>query len=83
MTSSDDQPDDNDVVEAAATAAEEVVFSHYSRSEVRDLDVSVTFEDEQLDVDVYLDTPDDTVDVEQVAEDAVLAARDAVDELLE
>ena len=77
------RPDDSDVVETAATAAEDVVFSRYSRSAVRDLDVSVTFEDEQLAVDVYIDAPDDDGDVEQVAEDAALAARSAVDELLE
>lgn len=83
MTASDDRPDESEVVETAATAAEETVFSHYSRSAVRDLDVTVTFENEILEVDVYLDAPDDAVDVEQVAEAAARAARSAVDELLE
>ena len=74
-----DDPDDDAVVQAAASAAENVVFSRYSQSEVRDVDVTVTFEDGQLEVDVYLDAPGDA---EQVAEDAVLAARQAADDLL-
>ncbi|PSP86708.1 DUF3194 domain-containing protein [Halobacteriales archaeon QS_4_66_20] len=74
-----DDPDDEAVVQAAASAAENVVFSRYSQSELRDVDVTVTFEDGQLDVDVYLDAPGDA---EQVAEDAVLAARRAADDLL-
>jgi hypothetical protein len=73
-----DDPDDA-VVEAAATAAENVIFSRYDNSELRDIDVTVTFEDGQLEVDVYLDAPGDA---EQVAEDAVLAARRAADDLL-
>ena len=74
-----DDPDDDAVVEAAATAAENVIFSRYDNSELRDIDVTVTFEDGQLEVDVYLDAPGDA---EQVAEDAVLAARRAADDLL-
>ena len=74
-----DDPDDDTVVQAAASAAENVVFSRYSQSELRDVDVTVTFEDGQLDVDVYLDAPGNA---EQVAEDAVLAARRAADDLL-
>ena len=74
-----DDPDDDAVVQAAASAAENVVFSRYSQSEVRDVDVTVTFEDGQLEVDIYLDAPGDA---ERVAEDAVLAARRAADDLL-
>ena len=74
-----DDPDDDAVVQAAASAAENVVFSRYSQSELRDVDVTVMFEDGQLDVDVYLDAPGNA---EQVAEDAVLAARRAADDLL-
>ena len=74
-----DDPDDDAVVEAAATAAENVIFSRYDNSELRDIDVTVTFEDGQFEVDVYLDAPGDA---EQVAEDAVLAARRAADDLL-
>jgi len=75
-------PDESDLVETAATAAEELVFSRYSRSELRDLDVTVSFEEGRLEVDVYLDAPDDRQDPEQVAEDAVLAARTAADDLV-
>jgi hypothetical protein len=76
-------PDESELVETAATAAEDVVFSRYSRSDVRDLDVTVTFEEGRLEVDVDLDAPDQPHDPEQVAEDAVLAARTAADDLVE
>ena len=74
-------PTDEDVVQTAAQAAEGLVFSRYKQSEVTDLDVTVTFEDGVLEVDVYLNAPDDTRDPEQVADDAALAARSAVDDL--
>ena len=77
--SAEDDPEDAAVVQAAATAAENVIFSRYSRREINDVDVTVTFDDGQLEVDVYLDAPGDA---EQVAEDAVLAARRAADDLL-
>ena len=73
---------DEDIVTAAVDAAESVVFSRYSRSEIRDLDVTVRYESGDLEVDVYLNVPDDA-DSEQVADDAALAARSAVDDLLE
>ncbi len=83
MTNDDtEEVDDETVVDAAADAAESVIFSRYTKSAVDDFDITVTFEDEQLEVDVYLDAPDDTEDPEQVVEDAVLAARGAVDDLL-
>jgi hypothetical protein len=69
---------DQEVVQTAVDAAEEVILSRYSRSELRDLDVAVTFEDGQLSVDIYLDAPGDA---DRVAEDAALAARAAVDDL--
>ncbi|MFB6118135.1 DUF3194 domain-containing protein [Halosegnis sp.] len=81
MAESTDEPTDEAVVEAASDAAEGLVFSRYKQSDVRDLDVTVTFEEGVLDVDVYLNVDDDNVD--QVAEDAALAARSAVDELFE
>lgn len=81
--SSGDEPSDTAVVQAAAEAAEGVVFSRLDRAEIEDLDVTVTFEDRTLEVDVYINAPDALADVEQVAEDATLAARAAVDELLE
>ncbi|QHS16919.1 DUF3194 domain-containing protein [haloarchaeon 3A1-DGR] len=76
-------PSDDEVVRTAAEAAEGVVFSHYRQSAVTDLDVTVTFEDGVLDVDVYLNAPDDEVDPEAVAEEAVAAAGDAVDDLFD
>ncbi|WP_424019841.1 DUF3194 domain-containing protein [Halorientalis pallida] len=77
------EPTDEEVVETAADAAEGVVFSRYKQSEVTDLDVTVTFEDGILEVDVYLNAPSDTRDPEQVADDAALTARSAVDDLFE
>ena len=76
-----ERPDDQEVVQTAAQAAEDIIFARYSRSDVRDFDVTVSFEDEQLELDVYLDA-EGSQDPEQVADDAVLAARNAVDELL-
>jgi hypothetical protein len=73
-------PDDREVVRTAVEAAEEVVLSRYSRSELRDLDIGVSFEDGRLSVDIYLDAPGDP---DQVADDAALAARGAVDDLLD
>ena len=78
----DDEPSDADVVEAAAAAAEGVIFARYAKSDVRDLDVTVTFEEGVLDVDVYLDAPADEADPEDVADEAARAATDAVDDLL-
>ena len=75
------EPTDEEVVQAAAEAAEGLVFSRYKQSAVTDLDVTVTFEDGVLEVDVYLNAPDDRHDPEQVADDAALAARAAVDDL--
>ena len=75
-------PTDEAVVQTASDAAEGVVFSRYRTSEVRDLDVTVRFEDGVLEVDVYLDAPaDGGTDPERVADDAALAARGAVDDL--
>jgi len=79
MTAADDI-DETEVVQTAATAAEKIIFSRYSNSEIRDLDITATFEDGEFEIDVYLDVSDD--EREQVAQDAVLAARSAVDELL-
>jgi len=73
-------PTDEEVVKTAAQAAEEVVLSRYSRSEIRDLDVAVSFDDGQLSVDIYLDAPGDA---DRVADDAALAARAAVDDLFD
>jgi len=75
------EPSDETVVRTAAEAAEDVVFSRFDRSEVDDLDVTVAFEDDTLEVDVYLDAPEGRADTERVADDAALAARSAVDDL--
>ena len=76
-----DGPSDETVVETASDAAEGPIFSRYKQSEVRDLDVTVSFEDGVLEVDVYLNAPDDDVDPDRVADEAALAAQEAVDEL--
>jgi hypothetical protein len=74
-------PSDDEVVQTAAAAAENVIFSRFSNSEVKDVDVTVTFEDGILEVDVYVNAPEGGADVDQVADDAALAARAAVDDL--
>ncbi|WP_336362992.1 DUF3194 domain-containing protein [Halalkalicoccus salilacus] len=73
------EPSDEEIVRTAAEAAEGLVFSRYSKSEVDDLDVTVSFEEGVLEVDVYLNV--ESEEAEEVAEDAVLAAEAAVDEL--
>ena len=73
-------PTDEEVVATASEAAEGLVFSRYARSDVEDLDVTVSFEDGVLDLDVYLNAPAEP-DPEIVADEAVMAAESAVDEL--
>ncbi|MEF8780956.1 MAG: DUF3194 domain-containing protein [Haloferacaceae archaeon] len=83
-TDADDRegPSDTEVVETAAQAAEGVVFANYRQSEVTDLDVTVTFEEGVLEVDVYLNVPDDAgPDPDAVVDEAARAAQEAVDEL--
>ncbi|GGL70642.1 DUF3194 domain-containing protein [Halocalculus aciditolerans] len=74
-------PTDEAVVETAAEAAEGYVFSELARSDVDDLDITVTFEDGVLDVEVYVNAPDADADVERVADDAAMVAGQAVDDL--
>ena len=77
-------PTDEEVVETASAAAEGVVLDRYKQSALRDFDVTVTFENGVLDVDVYVNPPADAVDdAETVADEAARAARDAVDDLFE
>ncbi len=77
-----DGPSDEEVVRTAASAAEGVVLSRYDQSTVTDLDVTVTFEDGVLDVDVYLNVPDGAEpDPDAVVEEAAETAGEAVDEL--
>ncbi|MFC7081214.1 DUF3194 domain-containing protein [Halorussus caseinilyticus] len=73
-------PSDDEVVQTAAEAAEGLILSRLSNSAVKDLDVTVSFEDGILEVDVYLNAPE-ADDEDQIADDAALAARSAVDEL--
>jgi uncharacterized alkaline shock family protein YloU len=73
-------PTDEEVVQTASEAAEGLIFERYKQSAVRDVDVTVTFEDGVLDVDVYLNAPDDEK-AQRVADEAARAARDAVDDL--
>ncbi len=79
----DAAPSDEAVVRAAADAASDLVFSRLDRQQVDDIDVTVTFEDGILELDVYLNADSPREDPDQVAEDAVLAGRAAADELLE
>ncbi|WP_049971759.1 DUF3194 domain-containing protein [Haladaptatus cibarius] len=72
---------DEEVVQTAAEAAEDVIFSRIKQSQVKDFDVTVTFEEGVLDVDVYVNAPNSERDEEKIANDAALAARAAVDEL--
>ena len=74
-------PSDEEVVRVAAEAAEGVIFDRYKQSSVDDFDVTVTFEEGVLDVDVYVNAPDDADDPQAVADDAVAAAHDAVESL--
>jgi hypothetical protein len=78
---SSDDPTDEEVVQTAAQAAENVVFSRLSRSDIDDLDITVSFEDGILGVDIYLNAPDSRADADQIVDDAALAARGAVDDL--
>ncbi|WP_380678322.1 DUF3194 domain-containing protein [Salinigranum sp. GCM10025319] len=73
-------PTDEEVVEAASEAAEGLIFDRYKQSEVRDVDVTVTFEEGVLEVDVYLNAPDDEK-AQRVADEAARAAQAAVDDL--
>lgn len=77
------EPSDATVVETAAEAAESVVFSRFGKSAIEDYDVSVSFEDAVLEVDVYVLAPEGSADEERVADDAAMAARSAVDDLFE
>lgn len=69
---------DLDIVNAAVTAAEDVVFSRYSRSEVADLDVTVHVDEWTIEIDVYVSIPD-APDETEVADDAARAAQAAAD----
>ena len=79
-----DAPSDDTVVETAAEAAEGLVLSRLQNSSITDLDITVSFEDGVLDLDVYLNTSDDAeADADAVVEEAIDAAESAVDDLFE
>ena len=79
---SEEEPTDAEVVETASAAAEGVVLKHYRQSELTDLDITVTFEEGVLEVDVYINPPADAEpDAEAVADEAARTAQEAVDEL--
>jgi len=73
--------DDETVVRTAAEAAEGRLFSRVKQSDIRDLDVAVTFEDGVLTMDVYVNAPEADVDEDELADDAARVGREAVDEL--
>ncbi|MFD1640618.1 DUF3194 domain-containing protein [Halohasta litorea] len=76
------EPTDETVVQTAAEAAEGLVFARFANSDVTDLDITVGFDDGMLEVDVYLNTVDDAEgDPDEVVQEAVEAAEDAVDDL--
>ncbi|MFB6088103.1 MAG: DUF3194 domain-containing protein [Haloarculaceae archaeon] len=84
MTSGDgpERPSDEAVVTAAAEAAEGVVLDRYKQSRLEDLDVTVSFEDGVLEVDVYVNPPESADhDPDEVVDAAVAAAEAAVDDL--
>lgn len=79
-----DEPTDEEIVATASDAAEGIVLDRYKQSELRDFDVTVRFEEGVLDVDVYVNPPADAEPpADTVANEAVRAARQAVDELFE
>jgi hypothetical protein len=81
MATGEDDPSDDEVVDAAAAAAGDLVFARLDRGAVEDYDVTVSFERGILEVDVYVEAPDADADADRVADDAALAARSAVDDL--
>lgn len=74
-------PSDEDVVQTAAEAAEGYIFSRVKQSDVRDLDVAVSFEDGVLTMDVYLNAPEADVEADELADEAARVGQEAVDDL--
>jgi hypothetical protein len=71
------------VVETASEAAHGYVFSRLRKSSVEDIDVAVSFEDRVLEVEVSILAPEADADLDDIAEEAVRVAGDAVDELFD
>lgn len=74
-------PTEAAAAEAAADAAENVIFSRIDPDQVEDLDVTVRFRDGRLTVDIFLETGVDQTTERAVADDAAQAAGAAVDAL--
>ncbi|GGL32735.1 DUF3194 domain-containing protein [Halarchaeum sp. CBA1220] len=74
-------PSDEEVVQTAAEAAEGYIFSRVKQSDVRDLDVAVSFEDGVLTMDVYLNAPEADVEADELADEAARVGQEAVDDL--
>jgi hypothetical protein len=75
--------DADTVVDTASEAAHGYVFSQLAKSDVDDIDVTVSFEEEVLEVEVSIVAPEIEADLEQIADDAARAAGAAVDDLFE
>ncbi|MFB6110364.1 MAG: DUF3194 domain-containing protein [Halodesulfurarchaeum sp.] len=73
----------NTVVETASEAAHEYVFTQLSKSSVSDIDVTVSFEEGVLEVEVSIVAPEVEADLEQIADEAARTAGAAVDDLFE
>lgn len=69
------------VVEKTTAAAEDVIFSRCDPSTLEDIDITIRYTEGRLDIDIYLDGDSD--ELQQIAEDAALAARRVADELIE
>ncbi|MFW6384165.1 MAG: DUF3194 domain-containing protein [Halodesulfurarchaeum sp.] len=76
-------PDPETVVETASQAVHGYIFSRLSKSDVEDLDVTVSFEERVLEVDVSIVAPATDADLDQIVEDASRIAGEAVEDLLE
>ena len=77
-------PTDEEIVAAAAVAAEALILERFDRTELKDLDISVQFVDGELRVDVYLDPRSAAGSMaERTVQDAIAAAEQAVDELFQ
>lgn len=73
-------PADAEVADTAHSAAIETILSHYDPETIEDLDVTASFDDGELTIDVYLLVPgEDTADV---VTEAIERATDAVDEIV-
>lgn len=73
--------DDVDPGAYAQSIAIDVILEHYDPEEIDDLDVTATFVDEELTIDIYLLVAGE--DTAPVVTEALETAATAVDELIE